>query len=289
MAVPGSVDNMAGIKPYKIAIPEAKVDRLKQKLALADLPTEIPDQGWTRGSPLADIQRLVKYWQEQFDWRKAEAKLNELPQCTTILQVDGYDPLNVHFVHATSSVKGAIPLVFAHGWPGNFWEGSKLIPLLTKGGKDFPAFHVVIPSLPNFGFSEGPLKEGWTPYYAAEICHKLMQALGYKEYVAQGGDLGWAVCRFLALSHPDSCKATHFNMFPALEPTLSRNPELFAKMKLMPKEMTEVAESEKKRGAWFEKEGRAYYQIQQTKPQTIGYSMTDSPVGLLGWIYEVRD
>src|SRR5271163_2754429 len=150
---------MAQISPYKIAVPQAKLDRLKQKLALADFPDELEDAGWDYGVPLADIKRLTAYWHNGYDWRKAEAELNEtLPQFTVDIQVEGFETLKIHFVHQKSEVKGAIPLLFAHGWPGSFDEARKIIPDLVKGGKDSPAFHVVVPSLPNFGFSQGTKK-----------------------------------------------------------------------------------------------------------------------------------
>ena len=150
---------MTQISPYKIAVPQAKLDRLKQKLALADFPDELEEAGWDYGVPLADIKRLTAYWHNGYDWRKAEAELNEtLPQFTVDIQVEGFETLKIHFVHQKSEVKGAIPLLFAHGWPGSFDEVRKIIPDLVKGGKDSPAFHVVAPSLPNFGFSQGTKK-----------------------------------------------------------------------------------------------------------------------------------
>ena len=150
---------MTQISPYKIAVPQAKLDRLKQKLALADFPDELEEAGWDYGVPLADIKRLTAYWHNGYDWRKAEAELNEaLPQFTVDIQVEGFETLKIHFVHQKSEVKGAIPLLFAHGWPGSFDEARKIIPDLVKGGKDSPAFHVVVPSLPNFGFSQGTKK-----------------------------------------------------------------------------------------------------------------------------------
>lgn len=149
---------MAPVEPYKIRVPDDAISRLKQKLVLADFPDELEEVGWDRGSPLKDVKRLAAYWQDGFDWRKAEAKLNELPQFTTDVDVDGFGTLKIHFVHMKSNVEGAIPLLFSHGWPGSFIEVSKIAPELVKGGSDFPAFNVVAPSLVNFGFSEGTKK-----------------------------------------------------------------------------------------------------------------------------------
>jgi len=149
------------IRPYTIHVPDAKIQRLKQKLAVFDLPDEVPDvEPWSRGAPLADIQRLARYWADGFDWRKAEARLNkQLTQFTTEIDVDNYGTYDVHFVHQRSSHNNAIPLLFVHGWPGSFIEVTKILPLLVGGdGKDQPAFHVVVPSLVDFGFSSPSLK-----------------------------------------------------------------------------------------------------------------------------------
>lgn len=147
------------IQPYTIAVPDSKLLRLKQKLAVFDLPDDLPDaEPWLRGPPVEEIKRLAKYWADGYDWRKHEAKLNELPHFTTKVDVDGFDTYDVHFIHQRSEVKNAIPLLFAHGWPGNFLEVTKILPLLVKGGKDHPAFHVVAPSLVDFGFSAPSMK-----------------------------------------------------------------------------------------------------------------------------------
>jgi hypothetical protein len=149
---------MSGVKPYKISVEESKLERLKQKLALADFPDEIAGVGRSRGSPLADVQRLTKYWQDSFDWRKTEAKLNRLSHFSVDIPVEGFETLNIHFVHQKSKAKGAVPLLFAHGWPGSFFEVTKIIEKLPECGNGFPAFHVIVPSLPNFGFSRGTKK-----------------------------------------------------------------------------------------------------------------------------------
>jgi len=151
---------MSRIIPFKIAIPNDKIHRLKQKLALTDFPDEIvdTDEPWSRGSPLADIKRLALYWEKGFDWRKAEVMLNAFPQYITKIEVDGFDTYDVHFIHQPSAVPNAIPLLFVHGWPGSFIEVTKVLPQLVQGGKGFPAFHVVAPSLLDFGFSSASKK-----------------------------------------------------------------------------------------------------------------------------------
>ena len=138
---------MSSITPFKIEVPDEKIKRLEQKLALTDFPVELSDaEPWSQGSPLSDIKRLTLYWEKEFDWRKVEAKLNEFPQYLAKIEVDGFGIYDVHFIHQPSTVNNATPLLFIHGWPGSFIEVTKILPELVQGGKDFPAFHVVAPS-----------------------------------------------------------------------------------------------------------------------------------------------
>lgn len=174
---------MAAIKSFKIAVPEEKLHRLRQKLALTDFPDEIEDiEPWVQGSPLVDIKRLTKYWKDEFNWRQVEAKLNQFPQYTAPIDIDGFGTYELHFVHQTSKVKAAIPLLFIHGWPGSFIEVTKILPQLVQGGTEFPAFHVVAPSLIDFGFSSPSKKKDFNIDQHAEAFHKLMLSLGYDEY-----------------------------------------------------------------------------------------------------------
>lgn len=150
---------MSSITPFRISIPDEKLRRLQQKLALTDFPDEIEDvEPWSHGTPLADIKRLTRYWENGFDWRAAEAKLNDLPQYTAKVDIDGFGTYDVHFVHKPSTVKNAIPLLFCHGWPGSFIEVTRVLPQLIYGGEHFPSFHVVAPSLIDFGFSSASKK-----------------------------------------------------------------------------------------------------------------------------------
>jgi len=276
---------MANIQPYTIAVPQSKIDRLKQKLALTDYPDEIENVGWDRGAPLADIKRLTNYWQDKYDWRAAEAKLNELPHYTADLQAEGFETLKIHFVHQMSNVKGAIPLLFVHGWPGSFEEVVRILPgLVEPDNPDQPAFHVVAPSLPGFGFSEGSRKPGFRVKQMGEVCHKLMQALGYEEYVTQGGDIGCFVTRVMGKNYSKYIKASHINMPRPNPPSPHGDIDLYKEYMETP--LTDREKEYAKRAEWFNKEGMAYNMQQGTKPQTIGYSVTDSPVGLLSWIYE---
>ena len=199
-------------RAFSISVPDSSIELLKKKLALTTFPDELPDSGWKYGAPLGDIKRLVNRWQDGFDWRKQEAEINaEMPQFTRDINVEGHGTLNIHFVHKKSSVANAIPLLFVHGceclyictivlmseWrmtgPGTFMEVRKLLPLLTSADGDGPSFHIVAPSLPGFGFSEGLKTQGFLAPQYAETFHKLMLDLGYDEYVTQGGDWGHTV------------------------------------------------------------------------------------------------
>ncbi|KAI1502697.1 microsomal epoxide hydrolase [Biscogniauxia marginata] len=277
---------MADIKPFTIAIDDERINDLKLRLSLAKFPDELDGAGWDMGAPLADVKRLTKYWQETHDWRKAEAELNRLPHFTTDIQCDGFEPLAIHFVHVRSAISGAgaIPLLFIHGWPGHFAEVLKIIGPLTSGADGGPAFDVVAPSLPNFGFSAGTRQRGFATEQYAETLHKLMLRLGYGEYVTQGGDWGCHVSRALAHLYPRHCRATHINMDSADAPSLLRNPLLALQHATLPysaRERRGVA-----RTRWFEEEGRGYNLAQSTKPQTLGYALADSPAALLAWVYE---
>ncbi|KAK7439024.1 hypothetical protein VKT23_017730 [Stygiomarasmius scandens] len=275
--------------PFKISIPDAQLDLLRKKLDLVTFPDELEDAEWRYGVPLADMKRLVGRWKDRFDWRAEEAKLNEeLPQFTRDIEVsDGHGILNIHYVHKKSEVEGAVPLLFVHGWPGSFADVRKILPLLVKASPDgkFPSFHVVAISLPGFGFSDAPKKSGFIHDYHAEVGHKLMLALGYNEYVTEGGDWGYAITRKIALKYGGKhSKAWHSNMSAGGFPTPFRHPLLFLQHLITP--FTEADKAGFARMQWFLKEGNGYFSQQSTQPQTLGYSLADSPVGLLGWIYE---
>ena len=171
---------MSPVSPFKIKIPEDKINILKQKLDLAQFPDEIIDDAhWTRGPPLCEIERLSRYWQNGFNWRHAEASLNEIPQFTTVVDVGGFGNFEAHFIHQQSLCQHAIPLLFIHGWPGSFLEVSKILPKLVQGGTDFPAFHIVAPSLVNFGFSDASSKVEQFPndLFLAVLTPRLLERL----------------------------------------------------------------------------------------------------------------
>ncbi|KAF6755755.1 Alpha/Beta hydrolase protein [Ephemerocybe angulata] len=268
---------------FTINIAQGEIEFLRKKLELTRLPDEITDAGRDYGVPLTDIRRLLARWKDGYDWKKHEAILNaELPQFTRKVAVDGFDELDIHYVHKKSKIKDALPLLFVHGWPGSFTEVRKILPLLTAPSDEYPSFHVVTFSLPGYGFSSNPTKRGFGMDQYAEVGHKLMLALGYHEYVTQGGDWGFYILRRQASLYGGTHnKAWHTNFpraLPDVEPPSSLpNPY---------DGLTEVERNGLERTKWFRSEGRGYAIEQGTQPQTLGYSLADSPVGLLGWIYE---
>jgi pimeloyl-ACP methyl ester carboxylesterase len=261
------------IQAFTITLAQHTLDDLRERLARTRWPDEVEGVGWDHGTNLAYLKELVNYWQYTFDWRTQEAKLNHFVQFRA--QIDG---IHIHFVHERAKRPGAIPLILTHGWPSTFIELLPLVPLLTDPqvhGIDGPAFDVVIPSLPGYGFSERPNRRGVTAHYTAGLWHRLMRRLGYERYGAQGGDFGAAVTTFMALSDPKPLLGIHLSnleLAPYTGP-LSRP--------LSEAERAYLAQYQH----WAEVDG-GYKAIQSTKPQTLSYGLNDSPVGLAAWIVE---
>ncbi|EMD39720.1 hypothetical protein CERSUDRAFT_112026 [Gelatoporia subvermispora B] len=272
-------------QPFSITVPPEDLELLRKKLEVVTFPDEIEHADWDYGVPLAHMKRLVAHWKDGFDWRKAEGKINAFPQFTRDIDVDGFGTLNIHYVHQRSAVENAIPLLFIHGWPGHFMEARKIIPLLTASSPDQPSFHVIAPSLPGFGFSEAPKQKGFALTQYAEVAHKLMLALGYPEYVVQGGDWGYTISRKLTFMYGGkSVKAWHSNFAPVLFPSFWSNPFLFLAALVTPWTPAERAGLEHTK--LFGENEMGYIKLQSTRPQTLGYALADSPVALLAWIYE---
>lgn len=261
------------IQQFEVHIPDTLLHDLEERLALTRWPDEIPDSGWTYGTNLGYLKELIDYWQHKFKWREQEAKLNKFDQFKTL--VDG---VNIHFIHMRGKGANPIPIILTHGWPDSFYRFYKVIPMLTDperfGGKAEDSFDVIIPSLPGFGFSD---RKAMPDEAIAEIWAKLMgEILGYKKFTAAGGDLGSGVTKYLALNHADLVSAIHLTDvgFPTGQ-------EL--------SEAVQMSEAEQEFARfiqhWLFTEG-AYFMIQATKPQTLGYSLNDSPVGLASWIVE---
>ncbi|KAK7059931.1 EHN domain-containing protein [Favolaschia claudopus] len=277
--------------PFTLNISATQIADLKHRLELTRFPDELDEAEWAYGAPLADIQRLVSYWQTDFDWNKQQAVLNEeLPQFTRNIDVDDVGTLEVHYVHKKSELEEAIPMLFVHGWPGSFIEARKILPLLTATHPDVPSFHVVAPSLPGYGSSEAPTKKGFSLDQFAETCHKLMLSLGYSEYVTQGGDWGGLITRRIAIKYGGKhSKAWHTNFPVCNAPQFTLNPFHLITSFSMILDLLWLSDFEKQalqRALETERIGTGYLRLQSTKPQTIGYALADSPVGLLAWIYE---
>lgn len=260
------------ITPYRVAIPQGDLDDLQRRLAETRWPDVLPQRSDWPGVPLERMKSLVDYWKNRYDWRRLEGELNRVPHFFT--RIDG---LAIHFFHVKSKHDGARPLLLTHGWPGSFVEFLDLIePLVdptAHGGKAEDAFHVVIPSLPGFAFSEKPSEAGWGVTRVSRAWPVLMQRLGYTNWIAQGGDFGAAVATWMASQGVPGLRAIHLN-FPLMFPPPTEG---------QPNEQERAAIDEFVR---FDSELSAFAKLHVTRPQTIGYSLDDSPVGLAAWIYE---
>lgn len=257
------------IKPFLANISEEILDDLKARIKNTRWTDEITDSNWNYGSSLSFMKELSHYWQNNFDWRKVEAEINSFPNF--IADIDGFE---IHFIHIRGKGKKSIPLIITHGWPGSFLEMLKLIPLLTED-KDV-SFDLVIPSIIGFGYSGASYVEGCNSAFVANLWHKLMQELGYKQYGAQGGDIGSGISTWLSLKYPENVIGLHLNYISGSYKPFSKEGE---------QPTTEVIAFQEFAQGWASKEG-AYSYIQSTKPLTLAYGLNDSPVGLCAWIIE---
>lgn len=273
--------------PFTINLPDSLLEETRLKLLAARFPDELSLESgkkWTYGTPTDVVKDLVKYWINSYDWRKQERELNKFPQFTLDCPVEGQETINVHFLHQRSSRPDAIPLLFVHGWPGNFTECYKLIPLLTEpSNPKAQAFHVIAPSLPGFVFSSSPTKPGFGIIQIAATLNKLMTSLGYPKYVAQGGDWGSFVCRTLGAFHVENCTAIHINMFVTPPPSKYNPIEI---VKYLAGGYTALEIEDLHGVQKFIDEETGYQSIQGTRPQTLNHALVDSPVGMLSWIRE---
>ncbi|HEU4325534.1 MAG TPA: epoxide hydrolase [Roseiflexaceae bacterium] len=259
--------------PFTIAIPESELDDLRERLSRTRWPDELPGVGWDYGVSLGYVKELAAYWRDCYDWRVWEARLNAFPQFTT--EIDG---ATIHFLHVRSPEPDALPLIMTHGWPGSVAEFLRVIGLLTDprahSGSPTDAFHLVIPSIPGFGFS-GPTREtGWGVRRTARAWAELMRRLGYERYGAQGGDAGSLISPMLGRLDAQRVVGVHVN---ALEPTSAPPEDEAALAGLTEAEQTRLANLQH----WDEISG--YAVIQGTRPQTLAYALADSPVGQLAW------
>ena len=261
------------IRPYRIEVEDAALDDLRTRLSRTRFPEAETVDDWSQGIPLAYVRELCAYWRLSYDWRRTEARLNALPQFKT--ELDGVD---VHFLHIRSAAAQAKPLVMTHGWPGSIIEFMKVIGPLSNpaahGGSDADAFHLVIPTIPGYGFSDKPTETGWGTDRIAAAWSVLMARLGHDRYFAQGGDWGAVIAASIGAHDPEHCIGVHTNM-AVVAPT----PEMLAE----PTEQEQDAIAAQK---FYQDWDSGYSRQQSTRPQTLGYGLVDSPAGQAAWIVE---
>jgi pimeloyl-ACP methyl ester carboxylesterase len=266
----------ADIRSFHIDIPQEQIDDLHRRLDATRWPTKELVGDRSQGVQLAAIQNLARYWRNEHDWRRCEARLNALPQFMTTI-----DGLDIHFIHVKSAHENALPLVMTHGWPGSIIELLETIDPLTNptahGGSADDAFHLVLPSIPGYGFSEEPHELGWGPIRIGQAWHQLMHRLGYTRYVAQGGDVGSQVTDAMGRIGLDGLLAIHTNL---LTPALGDPVALSAS----PPTKEEQAALDQLDA--FHATGTGYFIEQATRPETIGYALLDSPVALAAWMID---
>lgn len=262
----------SAVKPFTVNIPQSALDDLQERLKRTRWPDELPGVEWNYGVPLAYVKKLADYWREGYDWRKWEARLNQYPQFTTII-----DGQNIHLLHVRSPEPNALPLIVTHSWPGSIVEFLDIIePLINPkahGGNPADAFHLVIPSIPGYGFS-GPTHEpGWNNYRIAQAWATLMGRLGYTRYGAVGNDAGSMISPELGRIDPQHVVGVHVTQLFSFP---SGNPEELAN--LMPEEQRELETLQ-----WFYQNKMSFNTLMSQQPQTLAYALLDSPVGLLAW------
>src|ERR671936_954252 len=269
-----TVETGTEIRPFHLDIPEEALEDLRRRIQATRLPSKELVADRSQGVQLGTIQALATYWAAEYDWRKAEARLNVLPQFTT--EIDGVD---IHFIHVRSEREDALPLVMTHGWPGSVIELLETVGPLTDptahGGSAEDAFHLVLPSLPGYGLSDEPRELGWDAGHIGVAWAELMNRLGYTRYVAQGGDVGAAVTDTMSRQAPKGLLGIHTNLLVAVLAIGDQLP----------------AESEQERAAHaprreFSESGLGYFLEMATRPQTIGYALLDSPVAMAAWLLD---
>src|SRR3954454_18111381 len=262
------------IRPFQIGVPEEQLDDLRRRIEATRWPTKELVDDRSQGVQLATMKAVARYWTTEYDWRRCEARLNALPQFTT--EIDGTE---IHFIHVRSPHEDAMPLIMTHGWPGSVVELLETVGPLTDppahGGNAEDAFHLVLPSMPGYGFSAGPVELGWDLRRTARAWAELMRRLGYTRYVAQGGDVGAGVTDAMGRHAPESLLGIHMNRLVTPLGDVASLP----------------AETEQERAALdavrtFQTSGNGYFVEQATRPQTIGYAVLDSPVALAAWMLD---
>jgi len=261
------------VEPFCVHVEQSVLDDLKNRLARTRWPDELAGSGWELGIEASYMRELVRYWSEEFDWPTQQAALNRFSHFRA--EVGG---LRIHFIHEKGESAGAMPLILTHGWPGSFFEMTRILPMLTHpsryGGDARDAFDVVVPSLPGFGFSDAATAAGMNTWRIADLWAELMAGLGYERFGCQGGDFGASVSTALGLNHPGRIIGLHLNYIPgSYQPPDPSNPTA--------EERQFLADAER----WWDSDG-AYAHVQRTTPQTVAYALNDSPAGLAAWIVE---
>jgi pimeloyl-ACP methyl ester carboxylesterase len=280
-AEPGGAAEDATIRPFQVSVPDEDLADLRRRIAAWRPPEREPVDDQSQGVQLATVRALANYWATEYDWRRCEAKLNTLEQFIT--SIDGLD---IHFIHVRSPHPDALPLIVSHGWPGSIIEQLKIIEPLTNptahGGSASDAFDVVIPSLPGYGFSGKPAVTGWGPDRIARAWAVLMERLGYTRYVAQGGDWGTAISAAMARQAPEGLLGIHIN-FAQMVPL-----EMLGHIRNGDPAPADLSDAEQRayEQVALATSTRGYGVIQGTRPQTIGYSLADTPVGLAAWFLD---
>jgi pimeloyl-ACP methyl ester carboxylesterase len=269
------------IRPFRVNVPEAELTEMRRRINATKWPEKEPVADASQGVQLATMQKLARYWATEYDWRKCEAKLNALPNFIT--EIDGLD---IHFIHVRSKHENALPLIVTHGWPGSPVEQLKIIDPLTNptahGGSASDAFHLVIPSLPGYGFSGKPTTTGWDPVHIARAWAVLMKRLGYTQFVAQGGDWGGMVTDVMGTQAPPGLLGIHLNWAFAVPPDIEKALQTGSPL---PPDLSPDERRACEQLAFFYKTGLGYALEMANRPQTL-YGIADSPVGLAAWFLD---
>jgi pimeloyl-ACP methyl ester carboxylesterase len=288
MFLPGTLRAAVGgasVRPFTVNVPQEELEELRRRITATRWPDQETVNDRSQGIQLAKLREIVRYWGSEYDWRKAEAKLNALPQFLT--EIDGLD---IHFLHIRSKHPNALPLIMTHGWPGSVFELLQTVGPLTDptkhGGNPEDAFDLILPSMPGYGFSGKPRGTGWNPDRIARAWGELMQRLGYNHYVAQGGDWGAPVSSAMARQAPKGLLGIHVNLPATIPQDVAA---VLAAGGPAPAGLTEKEGAAFSSLETFYKKYRAYAAMMGTRPQAIGYALTDSPAGLAGWMYDYNN
>ena len=277
-----AADAAGAIRPFRIDVPETALEELRRRVRATRWPDRETVADQSQGVQLATLQALVRYWGNEYSWRPVEAKLNALPQFVT--EIDGLD---IQFAHVRSRHENALPVIVTHGWPGSVLELIKIVGPLTDptahGGRPEDAFHVVLPSMPGYGFSARPATAGWGPDRIARAWAELMRRLGYTRYVAQGGDWGSVVADVMARQAPPGLLGIHVNMPATVPPDVAR---ALNNGEPAPDGLTEAERAAFDQLDTFYRKNTGYSAMMVTRPQTLGYGLSDSPAGLAAWMYD---